>query len=68
MPPSMMGKPKFFFPPPVSKIADPLIAIKDVAFGYTEEATLFTKLSLKINNGDKCARSSLHADTRSARL
>ena len=41
MPPSMMGKPKFFFPPPVSKIADPLIAIKDVAFGYTEVGPSF---------------------------
>ena len=68
MPPSMMGKPKFFFPPPVSKIADPLIAIKDVAFGYTAEATLFTKLSLKINNGDKCVTIVSARRHRSARL
>ena len=68
MPPSMMGKPKFFFPPPVSKISDPLIAIKDVAFGYTEETTLFTKLSLKINNGDKCVTIVSARWHRSARL
>jgi hypothetical protein len=36
MPPSMMGKPRFFFPPPVSKIANPLIFINDVSFGYGE--------------------------------
>ena len=52
----------------MSKIADPLIAIKDVAFGYTEEATLFTKLSLKINNGDKCVTIVSARRHRSARL
>ena len=33
IPPSMMGKPRFFFPGPASKISDPMIHIKEVAFG-----------------------------------
>lgn len=53
MPPSMMGKPRFFFPSPISKIANPLLAIKDVRFGYTEDAPLFNSLTLCVNNGDK---------------
>ena len=53
MPPSMMGKPRFFFPPPVSKIADPLVHIKNVAFGYVPEHPLFHNLTLRVNNGDR---------------
>ncbi len=53
MPPSMMGKPRFFFPPPVAKIADPLIHIKNVAFGYVPTHPLFHNLTLRINNGDR---------------
>jgi ATP-binding cassette subfamily F protein 3 len=53
MPPSMMGKPRFFFPAPASKIADPLIGIKNVAFGYVPEHPLFHDLTLRVNNGDR---------------